>query len=77
MKVVYTLIKQYDRYLEFLYTYKSKKRAKKACKKLVKEAKQLGFIVTAHGLDYKVADQLGHHEYTLYTQPTYYKGVKR
>ena len=76
MKVVYTPIKNYDRYLEFLYTYKSKKRAKKACKKLVKEAKQLGFIVTEQGLDYEVADHLGRHEYTLYIQPTYYKGAK-
>lgn len=76
MKVVYTPIKNYDRYLEFLYTYKSKKRAKKACKKLVKEAKQLGFIVTEQGLEYEVSDHLGRHEYTLYIQPTYYKGAK-
>ena len=76
MRVVYTLIKKYDRYLEFLYTYKSKKRAKKACKKLVKEAKQLGFIVTEQGLEYEVANYLGRHEYTLYIQPTYYKGSK-
>lgn len=76
MKVVYTPIKRYDRYLEFLYTYKSKKSAKKACKKLVKEAKQMGWTVTKHGPYYEAVDARGIHDYDLYIQPTYYKGDK-
>ena len=74
MKVVYTLVKQYDRYLEFLYTYKSKKRAKKACKKLVNETRQLGFHVTKEDSHFVVTNAGSVYEYELYIQPTDYKG---
>ena len=74
MKEVYTLVKKYDRYFELLCTYKSKKRAKKDRKKLVKEAKQMGWIITKHGPYYEAANDRGIYDYDLYIQPTDYKG---
>ena len=74
MKVAYTLIKKYDRYLELLCTYKSKKRAKKDLKKLVEETYNMGFIIKKYGPYYEVSNYLGNHEYDLYIQPTDYKG---
>lgn len=73
MKEVYTLVKKYDRYFELLCTYKSKKRAKKDRKKLVKEIKQMGFVVHKHGPYYEVYDYHDYHEYDLYIQPMEYK----
>lgn len=73
MKVVYTLVKRGDRFLELLCVYKNKKKAKKDRKKLVKEAKQMGFIVNKHGPYYEVYDCHDYHEYDLYIQPMEYK----
>lgn len=74
MKEVYTLVKRFDRYFELLCVYKNKKKTKKDLKKLVKEAKQMGFIVNKHGPYYEVANYLGNHDYDLYIQSTDYKG---
>lgn len=73
MKEVYTLVKRGDRFLELLCVYKNKKKAKKDHKKLVKEAKQMGFIVKKHGPYYEVYDRHDYHEYDLYIQPMEYK----
>lgn len=76
MKEVYTLVKRGDRFLELLCVYKNKKKAKKDRKKLVKEAKQMGFTVNKHGPYYEVYDYHDYHEYDLYIQPMEYKGGK-